>query len=273
MCCLLTDIVEGCGGSARLIKILNRLGICASAYTHSRYIQYGVEKFEKQGVLSSYPRNTFTIASADNLDFIHYYARVYCGNQQSSWHGTTEQVVQPQPLIPLHLPTPLVSDSPSQAPLMPALRDYPGQVSVVMSDVSNPHSQAPPMPALGDHPVRCRLPYPMFPTPLARCLPCPPFVTTPVRSRLPCPMFPTLLARRLPCPPYVTTPVRCRLPCRMFPTPIARRLPCPPFVTTPVRCRLPCQMFPTPLARHRNCLPCPLLSATPVQLQNFIQSV
>ena len=37
------------------------------------------------------------VASADNLDFIHSYARVYCSNQQSSWHGTTVQLVQPQP--------------------------------------------------------------------------------------------------------------------------------------------------------------------------------
>lgn len=41
----------------------------------------------------------FTVVSADNLDYVHSYAQVYCGKQQSSWHGTTltVQVVQPQP--------------------------------------------------------------------------------------------------------------------------------------------------------------------------------
>ena len=37
--------------------------------------------------------------SADNLDFLHSYARVYSGNQQLSWHGTTIQAVQPQPSV------------------------------------------------------------------------------------------------------------------------------------------------------------------------------
>ena len=47
--------------------------------------------------MSGFPENAFTVASADNLDFIHSHARIYCGKQQSSWHGTTVQIVQPQP--------------------------------------------------------------------------------------------------------------------------------------------------------------------------------
>ena len=47
--------------------------------------------------MSGYPDNAFVVASADNLDYIHSYTGVYCGNQQSSWHGTTVQLVQPQP--------------------------------------------------------------------------------------------------------------------------------------------------------------------------------
>ena len=37
--------------------------------------------------------------SADNLDYVHSFSQVYCGKQQSSWHGTTVQVVQPQPTL------------------------------------------------------------------------------------------------------------------------------------------------------------------------------
>lgn len=49
--------------------------------------------------MSGYPEKAFTVVSTDNLDYVHSYAQVYCGKQQSSWHGTTVQVVQPQPTI------------------------------------------------------------------------------------------------------------------------------------------------------------------------------
>ena len=39
---LTADIIEACGGSARLLRILNRLGVCVSADTHARYVQYRV---------------------------------------------------------------------------------------------------------------------------------------------------------------------------------------------------------------------------------------
>lgn len=94
---LIADTIEACGGSTRLLRILNRLGVCVSADTHARYVQYRVQKCKEEGPMNPYPRNAFTIVSADNIDFIHSYARVYCGKQKSSWHGTTIQVVQPQP--------------------------------------------------------------------------------------------------------------------------------------------------------------------------------
>ena len=90
---LLADAIETCGGSHRLIRLLNRFGACASPDTHARCVQYRVDE-RKKGAMSGYPDDAFIVASADNLDFIHSYTRVYCGNQQSSWHGT---LVQPQP--------------------------------------------------------------------------------------------------------------------------------------------------------------------------------
>ena len=35
--------------------------------------------------------------SADNIDFQQSYARVFCGNQESSWHSTSVQAAEPLP--------------------------------------------------------------------------------------------------------------------------------------------------------------------------------
>ena len=94
----LTDAIETCGGSSRLVRLLNRLGVCASADTHSRYVLYRVQATINDGPLSGYPMHALTLVSLDNLDYVHSFARVFCGLQQSSWHGTTVQFVQPQPL-------------------------------------------------------------------------------------------------------------------------------------------------------------------------------
>jgi len=77
---LLTDAIETCGGSSRLelIKLFNCLGICTSVDTHARYVQYRVKKSVEDGAMSGYPQDALTLVSADNLDFVHGHARVYC---------------------------------------------------------------------------------------------------------------------------------------------------------------------------------------------------
>ena len=60
-------------------------------------MQYQIQKLFENGPMTRYPTNTLTFFSIDNLDFIHSFARVYCGNQVTSWHGTTVQAAQPQP--------------------------------------------------------------------------------------------------------------------------------------------------------------------------------
>ena len=87
---MLADAVESNGGSGHLFKIINRLGACVSSDTLSRYQQHRVKQLEKAGIMSEYPSTTFTVVSADNLDFLNSYARVYSGNQQLSWHGTIQ---------------------------------------------------------------------------------------------------------------------------------------------------------------------------------------
>ena len=92
----LLDMVESQGGSAFLIRILNRLGICSSSDVLSRFMQYTVDSAQKTECLQA---DSFTLVSADNIDFLHSYARTFRGSHNSSWHGTTVQAVQPLPSI------------------------------------------------------------------------------------------------------------------------------------------------------------------------------
>ena len=96
---LITDVVESHGGSAHLIKILNRLGLCASKDTLSRFRQ---TKIENLGLpcTDQFSSSSFIIVSADNIDFLHKFSQI-CNNHKSSWHGTTVQLVQPLPGLEL----------------------------------------------------------------------------------------------------------------------------------------------------------------------------
>ena len=95
---LITDLIEGQGGSATLIKMLNQLGLCASADTLARYIQH--KSINKETAMNCcLNSDSFTVVSADNIDFLHSYARVYKGSKNSSWHGLSIQVDQPLPLL------------------------------------------------------------------------------------------------------------------------------------------------------------------------------
>ena len=97
---LMTDLVEIQGGSSVLVRILNRLGVCSSADTLARFVQLK-RTASDQHHFKQLSKDAFTLVSADNLDFMHSFARVFCGHQTSSWHGTTVQVAQPLPSLSL----------------------------------------------------------------------------------------------------------------------------------------------------------------------------
>ena len=78
---MLADIVEVCGGSHQLIRILNRLGCTSSPDTHDRFVTQHAEENVKRTIWDELPRNVFTIASVDNFDILQSYSVVFCGDQ------------------------------------------------------------------------------------------------------------------------------------------------------------------------------------------------
>ena len=92
---LLTDVMHSQGGSHELITMLNRFGAVASVETHRRFVQFQIQKQQKEGLLYDLDLAKFTVVTVDNIDFLQRHAMVYCGDQSRSWHGTSLQVVQP----------------------------------------------------------------------------------------------------------------------------------------------------------------------------------
>ena len=95
---LIADMVDSQGGSDRLMRYLNNLGVCASSDSLARYVQYRVQLSNQKGNDSQSP-DSFKIISVDNIDVQHPYAKVCHGTQTSSWHGTSIQQVQPNPSL------------------------------------------------------------------------------------------------------------------------------------------------------------------------------
>lgn len=64
---LLTDMIDGYGGSSLLIRTLNRLGICSSLDTLARTIQYQVKLRKEIGPEKEFNNTAVCVVSIDNL--------------------------------------------------------------------------------------------------------------------------------------------------------------------------------------------------------------
>ena len=93
---------------------MNQLGACSSSDTLARYIQNKVSH-QKERVVQCLSQDSFTVVTVDNIDFLHSYARVHKGSNNSSWHGTTIQAVQPLPSLSIHSQTAASSTQPTSS--------------------------------------------------------------------------------------------------------------------------------------------------------------
>ena len=76
------------------------MGVCSSSDTLSRFINH-ISNNLCLLPNKALTTESFAVVSADNLDYLHSYARVCKHNQKSSWHGTSIQLVQPRPSLSL----------------------------------------------------------------------------------------------------------------------------------------------------------------------------
>ena len=70
---LMADVVEMCGGSCQLTRILNRLGRTSSVDTHDRIVTQHAENQRRYNVWDKLQNNVFTVASVDNFDMLQSY--------------------------------------------------------------------------------------------------------------------------------------------------------------------------------------------------------
>jgi hypothetical protein len=95
---LLTEAIQYHGGNTTLVKILNRVGACASMDTLMRVLTSVAESRIERGISSCLVPNALSFISIDNIDILQPWAMVSSLTPGRSWHGTSVQCVQPRPI-------------------------------------------------------------------------------------------------------------------------------------------------------------------------------
>ena len=86
----MTDIMDGQGGSALFIRILNRLGVCSSLESLNRYMQDSVPIGKTVSIMPS-GQTALLLSHWTTLILCTANAHIF----KSSWHGTSIQAVLP----------------------------------------------------------------------------------------------------------------------------------------------------------------------------------
>ena len=94
---ILADIIETCGGSCELIRILNRMGFVSSPNSHDRFVTFHAEAEQDKHLWTKISPSVVTVASVDNFDMLQTHSAIYQGKHHRSYYGTTIQLVQPLP--------------------------------------------------------------------------------------------------------------------------------------------------------------------------------
>ncbi len=101
-----TECILSHGGSHELVRVINRIGACASLDTANRLSTMVVHDRIYRGILLlELNFNTLSVITIDNVDILQTHAMVSTLDATQSWHGTSIQCVQHMPESLQDVPT------------------------------------------------------------------------------------------------------------------------------------------------------------------------
>ena len=105
------------------MKLCNQLGISLSVDTHNLYVTEIAESSVNEPFGIPSQKYYFTVAGVDYFNMLQSHAAIYCGDQSHSYHVTTIQIIQPNPI-----------------PVNAGASATPKHTTIVLSLASSPHN-------------------------------------------------------------------------------------------------------------------------------------
>lgn len=95
---VLSDAIQACGGSAKLVQLLNRFGVLSSFDKCQREVGKIMKDRSEIDIVNEHLiPDGFVICSVDNVDFDQPHTRLYATPKSRGIHMTSLQAVQPKP--------------------------------------------------------------------------------------------------------------------------------------------------------------------------------